>query len=197
MNKYPQLIIPGKVFILKNNPVLANNRVFPAGNIPKSTQNRIIAILCRQWGRPTITTPINLEFTFYVSKYWPVKGFDTSNAYQFYEDILQPILFKPGAIKPSRDGAGIIENDSLVMGHNNTKFVFLCEECVHGYTGVKKKSTKTMDRCPIKQGNKKKGVERIYCPFIKIAIEITDTVFEKMSPDEMKTGFTKNSDLNL
>lgn len=197
MLKYPLLIIPGKILILKNRPVLAHGIVIPMGNISKTTQKRIITTLSRQWGRPTIKTPVNLKFTFYINKYMPDKGCDTSNAYQFYEDILQQMLYKKDSHKLLRDGAGIIEDDSLVFSHDGTKFAFICDECVYGYTGKRLKSTKTMDRCPIKRGNKKMGIKPVYCPYIKIIIEITDVILEKMTAEEMKIGFTKNIDLRF
>lgn len=196
---YPIIIIPGAVISKKNNPNLhclptgqkrnsqlrrhckGTMRPMISDDIDKATQKIIITQMRRGWGKPTITTPVNIAFRFHVAKYPEapsLAGRDLSNSYQLYEDLMQADQWKiknkgidKGLRYKATEGAGIIENDSLIQGHDGSRFIYLCFSCKWGWRGDR--------RSPIRKGVKTgcPGVKS--CSKRKIEIEISDMVMGK------------------
>lgn len=150
-------------------------------NISAADKKFIIVQMQRDWGLPTIKTPVNVAFRFYIPKY-PIlpnlAGRDLSNSYQLDEDLMQGDIFKTptrgqfrGISILASSGAGIIENDSLIQAHDGSRFIYLCRTCDWGLTGRR--------LSPVVKG------ERTGCPGVtkckkeKIEIEITDMVLNE------------------
>lgn len=195
-NNYSTIIIPGTVISKKNSPNLhclptgqkrnpklkrdcgGTMRPMISDDIDRATKRAIITCMCRAWGKPTIKTPVNVAFRFFVAKYPELPslaGRDLSNSYQVYEDLMQADQWKvkkkgvdKGLRYKATEGAGIIENDSLIQGHDGSRFIYLCFSCKWGWRGDR--------RSPIRKGIKTgcPGVKS--CPERKIEIEITDMV---------------------
>lgn len=195
---YPIITIPGGVISKKNSPNLhclstgqkrnsklkrdcgGTMRPMISDDIDKATQKIIIKRMRRGWGEPTIITPVNIAFRFHVAKHPEapsLAGRDLSNSYQLYEDLLQADQWKvknkgidKGFKYKASEGAGIIENDSLIQGHNGSGFVYLCFSCQWGFKGERRQFTRKKVKmgCP--------GVKS--CPERKLTIEITDMVME-------------------
>jgi hypothetical protein len=170
MSKYPIITIPGDVVSKKNNPQLHCQKMpgkKKCGMLPrindgiKQKKKEFIATEMRRcWGLPAISGPVNAKFTFYIPKFPNIPniaGRDLSNSYQIYEDLMQANI------------ASILENDSLIMGHDGSRFIFLCFSCCWGITGKR--------RSPIKNGKKVGCPGSKKCPDRRVEIEISDMVF--------------------
>jgi hypothetical protein len=187
--KYPEITIPGKILIKKNNPVLScfkatpNNKtitkacggryrpgVASAGGITEREKEEVVLYMRRSWGLPAIETPVNIKLSFHVTKFPPLAGKDRDNAEQIYLDLLQADKWKvhrTGKDKGQRylasSGAGVIIDDNQVHGTDGTRFVFECSICEHGDFRKKKRKKE----CP---GQKK-------CRKVKTVIKIDDMIF--------------------
>ena len=147
-------------------------------DIDNATKKAIITHMRHGWGKPTIKTPVNVAFRFFVPKYPELPGLagrDLSNSYQVYEDLMQADQWKTkkkgidkGFKYKASEGAGIIENDSLIQGHDGSRFIFLCFKCQWGWRGTRRQFTQNKIKmgCP--------GVKS--CPGQRIEIEITDMI---------------------
>jgi hypothetical protein len=138
----------------------------------------IIKILQRCWGEPTIETPIQIKFTFYVPSFPPYADVDHDNAKQLYLDLLQADKWKIRRMGPGRgqkylssEGAGIISDDRIVQGTDGTRFVFLCHTCEWGITGKRRQFVRNKEKrgCP--------GPTK--CPDRRVEIEISDMVLTR------------------
>jgi hypothetical protein len=194
MSKYPLIVIPGRVLSKKNNPDLhclptgqkrnykskrhcfGTMRPGISDGIDKATKDAILAYMRRCWGLQTITGPVNAQFHFFVAKYPELPGLagrDLSNSYELYQDLMQADQYKVptrGQYKGLRclasSGAGIIENDSLIQGHNGSRFIYLCRECDYGFTGER--------RSPVRNKVKTGCPGSTKCPHRRIEIQLTD-----------------------
>jgi hypothetical protein len=183
---YSQIIIPGRILILKNSPVLhcKSGGRKPCGKYPgiipndsiKSEKEFIIMTMRRAWGRPPIQTPVNVAFRFYLPHFFPGQATDLSNSYQLYEDLLQEPVWKNSKTKGfhcSKGGSGVITNDKLIHGHDGSGFYFLCDDCTQT-----KKGKRLCPMPPKVWDNKEKKMKQpqraTVCPSQRIEIEITD-----------------------
>ena len=199
MPKYPTIIIPNLVISKKNSPNLhclptnmkpnyesrrhchGTMRPMISDDISKAEKNTIITYMRRSWGMPTIMGPVNANFLFFIAKYPTLPmlaGRDLSNSYQLYEDLMQADIYKvpkngqfANMEVLASSGAGIIKNDSLIQGHEGSRFVYLCYDCTWGITGTRRSPirNKTKTGCP--------GVKS--CPDQRIEITITDMVLNE------------------
>jgi hypothetical protein len=168
--------------------------VYTDTGITDKQKNDLSIYIKRQWGVKTIKRPVNIQFLFYISEYPDTRKIDLSNAYQFIEDIIQEPQWKINRVTKEHyytsGGAGIIQNDGLIHGHDGSDFRYLCPECEWGKTGTRKKHTKTQKRCPKR---KKMGdFKAIPCPYEGTRLIITDYSLIRMAIEEA-TRIFKNA----
>lgn len=199
MSNYPIITIQGDVLSKKNKPNLhclstgmppndkskrhcqGTMRPMISDDISKSDKEFIAVHMRRSWAVATVKTPVNVAFRFFVPKFPELPnlaGRDLSNSYQLYEDLMQADIWKvhkKGRYKGDRclysAGAGIIENDGLIMGHVGSKFIFLCMICPWGITGTRSSR--------IRKGIKTGCPGPTKCPDRKVEIEISDMVLNR------------------
>lgn len=178
--KYPKIVIPGAPISKKRRykVVRYGSRYGIALDIKKSVLKNIIKIMQRCWGKPTITTPVQVKLTFFVASFPPYADVDHDNAKQLYLDLLQENKWKTRRMGENKgekylasEGAGILKDDRIVQSTDGTRFIFLCRSCQWGITGKRRSFTRNKEKqgCP---GSTK-------CPDRKIEIEITDMVLNE------------------
>jgi hypothetical protein len=179
-NKYPIITISGVVISKKRRykirKIGGHHSIYL--DIKKSILDEIIKTMQRQWGLPTITTAVQIKFSFYVPAYPLNQKVDHDNAKQLYLDLLQSDKWKvhqrgenKGLKYLSFEGAGIISDDKIVQSTDGTRFIFMCFSCKWGFTGERRQFT----RKKIKMGCP--GMKS--CPDQRIEIEITDMILGK------------------
>jgi len=114
-----------------NVPFLLPNKKY------RENTKEAVFLLKKAWnGRPVITCKIQAKFTFYYSGKHP----DLSNLYESIQDWLGT----------KHNGAGVIEDDTLIQSHDGSRKIHLCTGCpwYNEETGKRLKSKKHEARCP-------------------------------------------------
>lgn len=177
MNKYPKIIIPGKVLSKKNKWKPAYKRIYLG--IDKEVLRTIILAMKSCWDGPVIDRPIQASILMYVTSYPPYADIDLDNAKQIYLDLMQEDKIKirrkgrcKGMPYLASEGAGIIKDDKIVQSTDGSRFYYLCKECEYGLTGKRRELIRKVDGKKVKTGCQ--GATN--CKQRRVEITITDMV---------------------